>query len=379
MRLKPARESEITALLANAAAAGVFPGAAAAWGYLDQPPLKAWAGYKGLTRQRTLVDENTVYDLASLTKVLAVTALSMYLAASGRLEPARPLTPGDLGRPEALNWLAGRPGLTAGHLLGHQGGLPAWRPFHQQLALIPRPGRPGAALKAIFEEAPLAAPGRRTLYSDLGFMILGFMIERISGRPLDELFTGLLAEPLGLADQIGFHPLKWAQAERLAPSEDGPRWPGPLNYPGLKRLGRVPLGQVHDDNARWLGGAAGQAGLFGSLGAVWRLLVVLIKGRAGLFDEKTSLYFRQPRRPAEEGPARAWGFDLKGRAGGALAGSRWSGRSAGHLGYTGVSLWHDPEKDFGAVLLSNRVHPRAGNLAINGFRPIFHQAVLQEA
>jgi CubicO group peptidase (beta-lactamase class C family) len=205
----------------------------------------------------------------------------------------------------------------------------------------------------------VAGPGELTLYSDLNFLLLGFLLEEIGGAGLSELFNRELAGPLGLSG-TGFKPGPGAV---LAPTEDGFRYGGPVGLADLK--GPTPLGRVHDDNAAWLGGVAGHAGLFAPAAGAWAIARDWVRawrqGRGLVFERPALAEFLRPV-PDRAGLGRPLGFNRRGLAL-ALASSSWPETAVGHLAYTGPSLWWAPDHDFLWLFLTNRVHPRAVNPA----------------
>jgi CubicO group peptidase (beta-lactamase class C family) len=434
----------------------------------------------GVTRQVLPVAADAVYDMASVTKILSTTFLVMIAMDRGLTGPLdTPLS--------AYGWKgpADTVSLTLRNLLAHSSGLPAWKPLYL-LGGKAREERSWMAREAILRERPLFDQGSETLYSDLGFMLLGFLAEEILGAPLDELFRREIAVPLGLTGAgflplgpggfasgapgclgpeedagaggeicPGVPPLPVGEACRLegdspagevcpevtplrvggafreadalpggefdsgaphlslgktcrgmddrafpegevrtgepsirdgeaclragtlaaggippadvvrsagnmpvAPTEDGFRCGGPLDWPGVPVLGPVPPGRVHDDNAAWLGGVAGHAGLFAVAGDVARIVSSWqesFSGTGGIVSSGTAREFMSVRKNAGNGvagPFRGLGFDsvphLSGR-----------GVLFGHKGYTGATVWFDPGGDGAVMLLCNRVHPTA--------------------
>ncbi len=357
-------------LLGRGVESGAFPGAVAYWGSPLTPPRRALAGLRGRTRDAVPVTFDLIYDLASVTKILATTSLALLYVQRGRLDLNQPLAESPLARGPLSGRAPGRPWsiITPACLLAHQSGLEAWRPFyrlagHEGAAPAPVERR-RATLEAIWSDPPPEAaalpPGRRTVYSDLNFILLGFLLETVGDAPLDELFRREIAAPLGLA-AIGFRP----RSRPLAPTEDGFRWGGPVGHPDALFQGPVPLGQPHDDNARWLGGVAGHAGLFAPADDVWALAEdwarAWTEGRGRLFDRATLAEFLRPR-PTAEDEGRPLGFNQRKNVA-SLAASPLSPEAVGHLGYTGPALWWEPERDFLWLFLTNRVHPRTTNLA----------------
>jgi CubicO group peptidase (beta-lactamase class C family) len=276
----------------------------------------------------------TRFDLASLTKPLCTTALAIKLIARGQLALA------DRPRPES----------TVAQLLSHSGGLPAWR-------ALADPTQPGEAMRERAIEAarrePLEyAPGARSIYSDLGFILLGDAIERASGERLDTLFGREIASPLEAA--VGFGPIV---GDDIAPTEGGLR------------------GTVHDDNCRGMGGVAGHAGLFGDASAVSALVGAWVDAFHGGDAQLDPAWVRRAWLSAGV-PGSSWGLGWDHpSATGSSAGERWPKSGVGHLAFTGCSVWVDPPRRRWVVLLSNRVHPTRNNEAIRAFRPRVHDAI----
>jgi CubicO group peptidase (beta-lactamase class C family) len=293
---------------------------------------------------------DTIFDLASLTKVLATAVIVMQGVRSGSL---------DLDDPVARRiprWRGeDREQVTLRDLLAHCSGLTAFLPFYRDHA-----GR------AEFEPAicglPLEYPPRtRSVYSDLGFMLLAWIAEDAGHAPLDVQFRRLCAT-LGI-EGLGFRPGADARP-RVAPAGLDP-W-----------RGRVLVGEVHDPNAWALGGVAGHAGLFGTAAAVGVLARHVLRGLRGLDTPlaPAALLHEFARRTTVPGSSRALGWDTMLPT--SSCGTRMSPTAIGHTGFTGTSLWIDWERDAYVVLLTNRVHPSAGNDEILRVRPAFHDAVI---
>lgn len=327
--------------------------------------------------------EETLFDLASLTKVMSTTALFLELARDGLLSADAPLRH-FLPRATADVRLA--------DLLFHRSGLPAFLPFFADVmkahpALFEDDCSPDVRARARAEvlgrvqNVPVEGPARaRAVYSDLGFILLGDVVERVGQAPLDHLFAERLARPLGL--DAGFRRLSAGLAlpPLLAPTGTSrPREPAP-GQEGLwdvdPRPGRP--GEVDDDNAWVMDGVAGHAGLFATAHAVARFgQAVLDAARVG----KGPLAPPEPWGADAETPGstRALGFDTPS-AEGASCGSRFGKAglkgAIGHLGFTGTSLWIDLDRAVVVALLTNRVHLGRQNVGIRAFRPRFHAAVL---
>ncbi len=295
--------------------------------------------------------DDTVFDLASLTKVIATTPIVMQQVERGVLALEDPVSG------HIAEWRSDdRADVTLRDLLAHCSGLPVWRPFFRELK-----GR--HAYEAAIAAEPLDyAPRTQSVYSDLDFILLGFIVD---GRvPLAERFALMLSQ-MEIVEEIQFAPPSLWRA-RIAPTEHDP-W-----------RGRLLVGEVHDENAAALGGIAGHAGLFGTAAAVGsyaRHLLQVLDGRAGVFRRATLEEF-VTKRADIPGSSRALGWDTMLPT--SSCGTLMSARAFGHTGFTGTSLWIDPEKDVYVTLLTNRVHPTRANEAIKHVRPAVHDAVVGE-
>jgi CubicO group peptidase (beta-lactamase class C family) len=299
-----------------------------------------------------VVTRDTIFDLASLTKVLSTTALLLPWFERGAIGPETPVAS------RLTSWLgADRADVTIRDLLEHASGLPAYRPYYETLS-----GR-FAYERAIGVEPLAYQPRQQSMYSDLGFILLGFVLEDLAALTLDAQFdawrrTARIVEPLL------FHPGTELRA-RIAATERDP-W-----------RGRVIIGDVHDENAAALGGAAGHAGLFGTAAAVGETARWWLRLLTGHDDDASGISARTAalcvQRSAVPGSSRALGWDTMLTT--SSCGTRWSAHAIGHTGFTGTSLWLDPSRDRYAVLLTNRVHPTRANDRIQGVRRAFHDAV----
>lgn len=326
----------------------------------------------------TPVDEHTLFDLASLTKPLVTASLCLQALARGLMG-----LEDRLQRFMPPSWIpASKRDITVRHLLGHSSGLPAYAPLFLDLLGKPPEERRGAVLRSILD-APLSAlPGKVSLYSDLGFILLGMLVEELMGAPLDVLSSATLSSSLFSRDLL-FNRLTVSQDPAVAPA-------GPSGFervfvateqcPWRRRL---LVGEVHDENAYSLGGVAGHAGLFGTAAGVveWMLhLWRLYRGDGGnapadsrLPDLLREFWDRSPTSP--EG---TWvlGFDTPTPSR-SSAGRYFSPRSVGHLGFTGTSFWLDLERGILVVLLTNRVYPTRRDERIKEFRPLLHDIVMK--
>jgi CubicO group peptidase (beta-lactamase class C family) len=335
------------------------------------------------------VGPRDLFDVASLTKVMATTTLAAGLVGDGVLALDAPVAP----RLPAFA-AGGKAQVTLRQLLAHASGLPRWRPYFELAAADPvaapafrtpeeRPA--GAALAQALERGaalvraaalaePLEAPpGTRVVYCDPGFMALGFLLESALGGRLAALAGVRVFAPLGLADTFFL--------DALAPAEAAARAAGRRFLPTERCEHRheVNRGAVNDDNAWALGGAAGHAGVFSTardvatFGQAW---LDALRGRPGLVPPEVAAEFA--RRDGTPGTTRALGWDTPSEEGSSL-GTRLGrrGRTIGHLGFTGTSLWIDGEREVVVALLTNRVHPSRENELIRAFRPRFHDVVAE--
>ncbi len=364
--------AKLDAMLGDAVAAGAFPGCVAlVWRDGAQRYLGAHgrlASHAWAAELATPVGPETVYDLASLTKILATTTLiagavgRRRLALDDRLPVELALRDGE------------RP--TLAELLEHAAGLAA----HREFFAAPWALGPGqrAALLAAVREVPRAGPARAAaLYSDLGFLLLGAWLELLEGARLDALFRAQIAAPLGVADQIGFCPLDRPPlfaCERVAPTEvyDDPN----AHWQRIRsQLGpRLAHAIVHDDNCVVMGGVAGHAGLFGTASGVLAIARAWLERRLpGVPDDAQAQVWARFTTPSTvPGSTRRLGFDGPAPDASGSTGSALSPAALGHLGFTGTSVWIDPADRSIYVLLSNRVHPRRDNLQIRAVRQRFH-------
>jgi CubicO group peptidase (beta-lactamase class C family) len=306
----------------------------------------------------------TIYDLASLTKVVGLTTAAMLAVDDGKLDleaPVQRYLPGFAG--------SGKERVTVRMLLAHRSGLPGWRPLFREV-----PDRDQAF--ALADSTPLdSAAGSTEIYSDLGAIVLTRVIETVYSQRLDSLLDRRVFRPLGMASTRYLPPASWR--ERIAPTELDP-W-----------RGRVLRGEVHDENAALMDGVSGHAGLFGSAEdlltfAEWIMeqadgrtelaLSAATGGRAGGRSGGQSEEFGSSDRPTVRtsvvreftrrqdlvpGSSRALGWDTPTE--GSSAGRLLSPSSFGHTGFTGTSLWIDPEHRLAIILLSNRVNPTRDN------------------
>ena len=368
------RWAPLQRLLLEGVDQGVYTAAVALVGLKGECLWQEAVGQVSVDPQAEAVTPETVFDLASLTKPLATAVALMLLVDQGKLTLTTTL--GDLLPGE---WLPpDKAPLNLESLLAHRAGLPAWRPFYQEVLQAPRSQRPGM-LARLAAATPLEhPPDTATLYSDLGFMLLQAVVEAVSGASLDNFCQENIYQVLGLAT-LGFRALLGAGNAGSATENRKPETENHIyaaTEPGLIP-GRNICGEVHDENAWAAGGVAGHSGLFGRGREVWALVAALYRAFHG---EAAALPWRPAtvRRFLTPGPGspRALGFDTPTPgAGQGSAGRYFSPGSVGHLGFTGTSFWLDLELGQMVILLTNRVHLGRENLeGIRAFRPRFHEA-----
>ncbi len=344
---------ELADLLIEALHDGLFTGAAVCILTEADELFHETVGYTD-PYSREPVHAHTLFDLASLTKILAVTACRMIVHAR------RPgLIDEPLGR-IADDCPPDKREITVRMLLAHSSGLPAWRPYY--LYQEHDADRADAVIRRILGERLEYRPGTGCTYSDLGFILLGRLMEMRSGHSLPELTVRGVIEPLGLTEELLF-------------SRDLLKSATSRGSVAMTRVGE-PAGLVHDLNARALGGAAGHAGLFGTARAValfGREILKGLHGSDGIFDSSTVRSFCT-RAGFTPDSSRALGLDTPG-AGNASCGRFFSPDSVGHTGFTGTSLWIDPHAHTVVSLLTNRVIMGEHDFRITEFRRRYHEAV----
>ncbi|MGD9251139.1 MAG: serine hydrolase domain-containing protein [Desulfobacterales bacterium] len=338
---------------------GVFPGAVV---LVQDADGRRWIEAYGVADSATgeAARPDTVFDLASLTKPLCTALAVMQLIASGRLS-----LEDRLGDVLASFSATDKADILIRHLLSHQAGFPAWRPYFEILREKPMAERREVLISLLVNEPLEATPGAVSLYSDLDFLVLQIVVETLSGRHLDHYAAEKIYRPLGLAADLFFTSTRVSPPPRAFAATENCPW-----------RGRVLKGHVHDDNAYSLGGVAGHAGLFGTATAVGDLLSALLTAYrrssvAGVFDpDLVRLFFK--RCPPSDG---ALGFDTPA-ARDSSSGRYFSPNTVGHLGFTGTSFWMDLDRGIVVVLLTNRVHPSRANEDIRAFRPVIHDQIM---
>jgi CubicO group peptidase (beta-lactamase class C family) len=299
----------------------------------------------------------TLFDLASVTKVVATTAMAMVLYERGRLDLDAPLSQ---TVPEFLADASGQPDprrreVRLRMLLAHSSGLPAYK------KLFLEAHSRDDLLRAAFRTALSADPGERVEYSDIGFILLAAALERIANESLDAFCRREIFQPLSMIDTT-FNPPAGARG-KIPPTADD-------------RFFRKKIiqGEVQDENSSVLGGVSGHAGLFSTAQDLTRFAHAMLQGGHPILRRETvSLFTRRESLPT--GTSRALGWDTPSVS--SQSGKYFGSNSFGHLGYTGTSLWIDPERRLSITLLTNRTWPDCANWAIKQVRPKFHDAVVE--
>jgi CubicO group peptidase (beta-lactamase class C family) len=333
-------------------------------------------------------NEDSLFDVASLTKALATTSVAAVLTARGVLHLDAPVA-------SLLEDCTLPQGVTPRHLLAHTSGLDPWRPLFVSLESHPVAGdlfkspHPGAwalARRIIYEQARTGTPTPGTCqYSDLGFLVLGEILETLGGESLDALAQRLVFDPLAMKDTgfvrlpIGEEGTAFRERHVLPTGQHRPRNPAP-GQEGMFQSGTgrsSVVGEVDDDNAWAMGGVAPHAGLFSTARDVARwgaCLAAETQGSAGIGAPRILEEWME-----DAGTGRGLGFDRPGGVG-STAGTRWGQGPLGgfgHLGFTGCSIWVDRDREISAALLTNRVWPGREHLSgIQALRPAFHESVL---
>ncbi len=344
--------AETKRLLAGFVEDKAFPGASLVVGYKDSIVLDDEEGRLDYSAKSRRVTADTIYDLASVSKAVGTTTAAMMLFQSGRLllnAPVQDYLPEFKGpqkdKVRVLN------------LLNHSAGLPPFLQLYKEYKGYQQ------MLKAVCETPLVYEPGTKTEYSDLGMILLGEIISRAAGRPLNQFLAQHLFEPLAMKSTF-YRPPKSLLA-RIAPTEKDP-W-----------RGRIVRGEVHDENAYAMGGVAGHAGLFSSAHDLALFAQMMLNG--GIYDHRRYLNpdtiqrFTATQEGKEGARALGWGKPDP---------SKWTEKvfspsAFGHTGFTGTLIWIDPQRHMFIILLTNRVYPSRENLKIDEARQVICESVVQ--
>lgn len=360
------RDDFLSSLCRQGLADGVFCGASAVVAFREKNTWKKVVACCGSTSTGgQAIKPATFFDLASLTKPLC-TALGFFsLAGTKKVDLNAPVS--------SLACCEGFPphwqDILLVDLLSHSSGLPAYKEYYKEFAPRSLPDNREKLLARISREQVACASRVRCLYSDLGYMLLGYLLEELSECTLDTFFCERLATPCGLQDVLGFWPLSSSAGDNraVAATELCP-W-----------RGRLLVGEVHDEHAWLMNGVGGHAGLFGTAEAVAELCMLLVDiwQKRQAHPHLDGKIVRRGLRYTTRAGLWALGFD-RPTPGQSSSGDFFSPGSLGHLGYTGTSFWMDMEREKVVVLLTNRVHPSRENRKIQQFRPFFHNQIMQQ-
>ena len=339
-------KQKISRLIEGSISEKVFPGAVA-YILADKKVLYHEAfGYRCVKPKRLPMLHTTIFDLASLTKPIVVGTLCMQLVERGKLFLDSPV---EKYLPEFK-----QTGVTLKHLLTHTSGLPAWLPVY-----LRAPSREDVI--SYLGGVPLESqPGKKAVYSCLGYIVLGALLERVTAQPLDKLAQGQIFAPLGMESTRFNPPQAWR--EHCAATEDSNSFERRMvDYERYDWREGVIIGQVHDENAHFLGGVSGNAGLFSTSTDLSNFCRTLMDTGGGLLRPETLRMMQQV--ASAEGERRCIG---------------WAVTDDGclyHTGFTGTSIRICLKRKLAAILLTNRVHPNADQRGIIEFRKIFHSIV----
>ncbi len=318
-----------------------FPGGVVAVGLRDSVVLLAAVGHYGANDPRPVTPE-TIYDLASLTKVIALTTECILLVDQGKLNLDAPV---QRYLPEFRGPMKDQ--VTIRHLLTHSAGLAA------DLPLFDSTRTREAALRMVDTSPLLSPPGTLFVYSDLSAIVLMQVVERITGRPFDQVLADDVFGPLGMTATRFVPPKSWD--DRIAPTEVDTFF-----------RHRLLIGEVHDESAARLGGVSGNAGLFSSAPDLARFAAWLLDTRAGrpgpLRADSGLVHRFTTKQDIPRGSSRALGWDTPSEL--SSAGTKMGPNAFGHTGFTGTSIWFDPDRNVFIILLTNRVNPTRANTKI---------------
>jgi CubicO group peptidase (beta-lactamase class C family) len=343
-------------ILEEAIATQAFPGCAVAVTLRGELVAYHASGRFTYDGGSSAVTTASIFDLASITKAVATTTMAMILYERGLLDleaPVAAMVPEFVGN--GSNNDPRRRDISLRMLLAHSSGLPAY----EKLYLLTKTR--DELLAAALSVKLTAAPGARAEYSDIGFIILGVALERLADEPLDTFCQREIFGPLGMLHTAFNPPKSWR--DQIVPTADD----------RILRK-RIIQAEVQDENASILGGVAGHAGLFATVEDVAIFAHAMLSGgRPVLRAETVELFTRREASP--EKTSRALGWDTPSAP--SQSGKYYGPRSYGHLGYTGTSLWIDPDRQLSITLLTNRTWPDCRNQAIKQVRPRFYDAIVE--
>ena len=375
-RDKSSAFQDVSRILQKGVTDEVFPGAVLLVGLNGRIVFGEAAGYKSYDSEKTAMQLDTVFDIASVSSILSTVTILMLMSESRRLSLDDKVTRYIQGFS-----VLGKSAVSVRHLLNHTSGLPYWHPFYEELlrensgarmGILTSKGARDYIINAISRMPLKYEPGTKQVYSDLNLILAGHLIEIVTGLSLDRATFHYVCHPLTLKStsfvdiskikRRGIHPVK----DLIAPTE---------NCPWRKR---VLCGEVHDDNAWAMGGVAGHSGIFSNALDLHSFAVELLRSYRGqstfLSSDTVGLFWKGSGHGVEVGFRLGW--DSPSRENNMLE-AGLSSDAVGVSGFTGCSLWIDPSLGVDIILMSNRVHPSRSNKKIRNFRPLLHQAIIQ--
>ena len=356
--------SAVQELLIEGAREGVYPGAVLLVARKNEIAFFEKTGNRALVPTPLPMKKDTPFDLASLTKPVGTALSIMKLFDEGAVHADQ-----SLGELLQISVPPDKAAITLRFLLNHCAGFPDWMPFYLDLEREEPRKRKTLLREKLLNIGLAYSPGTRALYSDLGYMMLEWIIEKVSGISVPQFLDAHFLVPLSLDNALFFDKIRQKRKKtEFAATEDCP-W-----------RKRIIQGEVHDENAWAMGGYSGHAGLFGTAVGVYGLANLLSEHfhgvRGDYLQPKTVRTFFE-KQSLVSGSTWALGWDTPSPTG-SSAGRHFSPDSVGHLGFTGTSLWMDLYQDVIVVFLTNRIHPSRQNMAIRAFRPRLHNMVMEQ-
>lgn len=358
-------KQQMDALLEKGLAEQVYPGAVLLISQERNILYFNAVGRASLESDKEVMRLDTLYDLASLTKVLATVPALMRLLEKGVLQLDTPLCH---LLPDFCTTREEKRSITIRNLLSHSSGFEAWCPFYLNILenRIPFGSQAKEYIYRLICDLPLVGfPGDRSLYSDLNFILLGILLEKLSGVPLDEFCYAQIYQPLGMSKTFFSSQLKQNMMSLPIAATEYSEW-----------RGGVIKGEVHDENALVMGGSAGHAGLFSTAEDVFLLcqsIILSLKNNQGFWPREMMKQFVL-KQNLPGGSTWALGWDTPSLIG-STSGNLFSPNSIGHTGFTGTSIWIDLPSELTVIFLTNRIHPSRANEKIRTFRPLLHNTI----
>ena len=360
-------KKDINKILIKGVEEGVFPCAASGIFYRQNGERKEiinFVGNAALFPVKRELKKNDFFDLASLTKPLATTLAVLCLVKMKKISLDEKIS--SIFNKKVKEE---KKGINIRQLLSHSAGFPAHRDYFTLLRDVPDKEKSDKILTLLLNEKIEYEPGSQSVYSDLGFMLLGKIIEKRGGCSLAEFVEKKVLKPIHLQNKIFYNPLHSENKKKGFVATEKCTW-----------RNKVLTGEVHDDNCYAMGGIAGHSGLFGNIEGVTDYTCFILdmwKNRVNhpniANKDLKKFLTRQP----IPGSCWALGFDTPAVKE-SSSGKHFTSASVGHLGFTGTSFWIDPIKEIVVVLLTNRVHPDRANIQIRKFRPLFHDYVMEK-